>query len=39
MRSKSWLKFDLYKGMPLWVENCEVVKLRNTNCYKSMSQS
>ena len=31
--------FDLYIGIPLWVENREVVTLRNTSCYKSTSQS
>ena len=31
--------FDLYTGIPSWVENREVVTLRNTSCYKSASQS
>ena len=28
--------FDLYTGIPSWVENREVVRLRNTSCYKSV---
>ena len=31
--------FDLYTGIPSWVENREVVTLRNTSCYKCTSQS
>ena len=31
--------FDLYTGNPSWVENREVVRLGNTSCYKSTSQS
>ena len=31
--------FDLYTGILLWVENREVVTLRNTSCYKLTSQS
>ena len=31
--------FDLYTGVPSWVENREVVTLRNTSCDKSTSQS
>ena len=31
--------FDLYTGIPSWVENREVVTLTNTSCYKSTSQS
>ena len=31
--------FDLYTGILSWVENREVVTLRNTSCYKSTSQS
>ena len=31
--------FDLYTGILSWVENREVVTLRSTSCYKSMSQS
>ena len=31
--------FDLYTGILSWVENREFVTLRNTNCYKSTSQS
>ena len=31
--------FDLYTGILLWVENREVVMLRNTSRYKSTSQS
>ena len=30
---------DLYTGILLWVENREVVMLRNTSRYKSTSQS
>ena len=29
--------FDLYTGILPWVENREVVTLRNTSCYKSTS--
>ena len=31
--------FDLYTGIPSWVENREDARLRNTSCYKSTSQS
>ena len=31
--------FDLYTGILSWIENREVVTLRNTSCYKSTSQS
>ena len=31
--------FDLYTGILSWVENREVVTLRNTSCFKSTSQS
>ena len=31
--------FGLYTGIPSWVENREVVTLRNTRCYKSTLQS
>ena len=31
--------FDLCTGILSWVENREFVTLRNTNCYKSTSQS
>ena len=31
--------FDLCIRIPSWVENREVVTLRNTSCDKSMSQS
>ena len=31
--------FDLYTGILSWVQNHKVVTLRNTSCYKSMSQS
>ena len=31
--------FVLYTEIPSWVENREVVTLRNTSCYKSTSQS
>ena len=31
--------FDLYTGILSWVENREVVTLRNTSCYKSTSQT
>ena len=30
---------DLYTRIPSWVENREVVTLRNTSCYKSTSKS
>ena len=31
--------FDPNTGIPSWIENREVVTLRNTSCYKSTSQS
>ena len=31
--------FDLYAGILSWVENSEVVTLRNSSCYNSTSQS
>ena len=31
--------FDLYTGILSWVENREVVTLRNTSCFKSTPQS
>ena len=31
--------FDLYTGIPSWVENRKVVRLRNNGCYKSTLQS
>ena len=31
--------FDLFTGITSWVENREVVTLRNISCYKSTSQS
>ena len=31
--------FDLYTEILSWVENCKVVTLRNTSCYKWTSQS
>ena len=31
--------FNLYTGIPSWVENHKVVTLRKTSCYKSTSQS
>ena len=31
--------FDLYTGILSWVENREVVTLRNASCYKLTSQS
>ena len=33
------VSFDLYTGILSWVENREVVALRNTSCCKSTSQS
>ena len=36
---KNGFSFDLYTGIPSWVENPEVVTLRNPSCDKLTSQS
>ena len=41
VKVKEWVvdgfSYDLYTGIFSWVEIREVVTLRNTSCYKSMS--